>query len=179
MINSTFDKVKETSTQIAAKGKEFFDQRVSPVLPEQVKEALDKLEVQRERLEKEGREFLAKMLADQREYTDKVQKMVLNTVDDVLHKLNATTKERFDILAKGIERIEARLATLEETVAPAAEKAEPELAFPIENYDKLNVEDVKKALEGLEAKALELVKTYEAEHKNRKTVLEAIDAKLA
>jgi hypothetical protein len=51
--------------------------------------------------------------------------------------------------------------------------------LPIADYDALGVNDVVEALEGLDPPDLELVRDYESEHKNRKTVLRAIDQKLA
>lgn len=51
--------------------------------------------------------------------------------------------------------------------------------LPIADYDTLGVDGVVEALEGLGLRDLELVRDYESEHKNRKTVLRAIDQKLA
>jgi hypothetical protein len=51
--------------------------------------------------------------------------------------------------------------------------------LPITDYDTLGVNDVVEALEGLDPRDLELVRDYESQHKNRKTVLRAIDQKLA
>ena len=45
----------------------------------------------------------------------------------------------------------------------------------IENYDQLNVNQVAKKLKSLSPDQLEMVKCYEQEHKNRKTLLEQMD----
>ena len=45
----------------------------------------------------------------------------------------------------------------------------------IEDYDELNVRQVSDALEGLDAWELTKVRRYEEQHKNRKTVLGAIE----
>jgi hypothetical protein len=65
----------------------------------------------------------------------------------------------------------------EPEVAEPAAKPEPPAkpAFPIENYDKLNVRQVQAALDGLDEDALTLVRDYERKHKRRKTILRAIN----
>lgn len=50
---------------------------------------------------------------------------------------------------------------------------------PIEDYDGLNVKKVTDALTGLDAFQLSKVREYEAAHKNRKTVLRAIERLLS
>lgn len=51
-------------------------------------------------------------------------------------------------------------------------------APPINNYDDLNVEDVKKQLENLSQEELERTREYEQRHDDRKTVVEEIERKL-
>jgi len=48
-------------------------------------------------------------------------------------------------------------------------------AFPIEDYDSLNVSEVVEALQDLYAEDVEVVRAYEAAHKGRKTVLRECD----
>jgi hypothetical protein len=49
---------------------------------------------------------------------------------------------------------------------------------PIEGYDELTVDGVRGRLEGLNPEELEAVRSYEAEHKNRKTLLGELDRRL-
>jgi hypothetical protein len=51
-------------------------------------------------------------------------------------------------------------------------------AFPIPNYDELNVEEVKGMLDGLTAAQLREVREYEKRHKNRETLIVELDSKL-
>lgn len=72
----------------------------------------------------------------------------------------------------------------EGTAATAATKAPPEgnkfrvRMLPVDDYDSLNATRAIAALEGLSPDELEMLREYEAGHKNRRTVLGAILARL-
>ncbi len=51
-------------------------------------------------------------------------------------------------------------------------------AFPIPNYDELNVEEVKGMLDGLTAAQLREAREYEKRNKNRETLIVELDRKL-
>jgi hypothetical protein len=51
-------------------------------------------------------------------------------------------------------------------------------AFPIPNYDELNVEEVKGMLDGLTAAQIREVREYEKRNKNRETMIEQFDREL-
>jgi hypothetical protein len=60
-----------------------------------------------------------------------------------------------------------------------AKKArEDSRALPIENYDDLSVEEIKKELDGLSDEELTRVREYENSNDKRKTLLEALDRAL-
>jgi hypothetical protein len=63
-------------------------------------------------------------------------------------------------------------------VAKAAHKEASAGSQPIEGYDDMNVEEVKYELDDLSEEDLKKVKSYEEDHKNRKTLLEQLDRKL-
>jgi hypothetical protein len=50
--------------------------------------------------------------------------------------------------------------------------------FPIENYDDLNVGQVTKAIDSLNAEQIRRVREYEKNNKNRETLIEQFDRKL-
>jgi hypothetical protein len=52
-------------------------------------------------------------------------------------------------------------------------------SLPIENYDELSVREVSKRLEGLTEQEIRIIRSYEQRHKNRETLLEQLDRKLA
>jgi hypothetical protein len=51
-------------------------------------------------------------------------------------------------------------------------------AFPIPNYDELNVEEVRAVLDSLTAAQIREVREYEKRNKNRETLIEQFDRKL-
>jgi Protein of unknown function (DUF2795) len=50
--------------------------------------------------------------------------------------------------------------------------------LPIEDYDELAVDEVRSRLEGLKPEELQVVRSYEKDHKNRKTLLSELDRRL-
>ena len=59
-----------------------------------------------------------------------------------------------------------------------AEQAAEAIAFPIEGYDEMNVEEVSERLDGLSVEELQLVRDYEETNKKRETLLEKMDRKI-
>ena len=59
-----------------------------------------------------------------------------------------------------------------------AERAAESVAFPIEGYDEMNVEEISKRLDDLSVEELQLVRDYEELNKRRKTLLEQMDRKI-
>lgn len=57
-------------------------------------------------------------------------------------------------------------------------KKEARLDPPFKGYDDLSVKEAKKKIDGLSKGELEKVRSYEKEHKNRKTLIEELDRKL-
>jgi len=62
--------------------------------------------------------------------------------------------------------------------ASGAEQAAEAVAFPIEGYDEMNVDEISSRLEGLSVEELQLVRDYEELHEGRKTLLEQMDRKI-
>ena len=54
----------------------------------------------------------------------------------------------------------------------------PDANLPIRNFQTLTVSEAKPKLQRLDARDLKTVRQYETKHKNRKTMLEAIDRQL-
>jgi hypothetical protein len=59
-----------------------------------------------------------------------------------------------------------------------AEQAAEAVAFPIEGYDEMNVEEISERLDDLSVEELQLVRDYEELHKKRETLLERLDRKI-
>lgn len=49
---------------------------------------------------------------------------------------------------------------------------------PVENYDEMNVDDIKKRLDDLSDEELKEIRAYEKDNENRKTLLESVKRKL-
>ena len=62
--------------------------------------------------------------------------------------------------------------------ASGAEQAVEAVAFPIEGYDEMNVDEISGRLEALSVEELQLVRDYEELHEGRKTLLEQMDRKI-
>jgi len=65
-----------------------------------------------------------------------------------------------------------------DAAASGAEQAAEAVAFPIEGYDEMNVEEISGRLEGLSVEELQGVRDYEELHEGRKTLLEQMDRKI-
>jgi hypothetical protein len=65
-----------------------------------------------------------------------------------------------------------------DATASGAEQAAEAVAFPIEGYDRMNVEEISPRLEGLSVEELQLVRDYEELHEGRTTLLERMDRKI-
>jgi hypothetical protein len=59
-----------------------------------------------------------------------------------------------------------------------AEQAAEAVAFPIEGYDEMNVDEISSRLDGLSVEELQVVRDYEELHEGRKTLLEQMDRKI-
>lgn len=58
-----------------------------------------------------------------------------------------------------------------------AKQARKDAQVPINNYDDLSVEEVKKEIQGLSKDQIKALRDYEKNNKNRKTLLETLDAR--
>ena len=65
-----------------------------------------------------------------------------------------------------------------DAAASGAERAAEAVAFPIEGYDQMNVEEISERLDDLSVEELQLVRDYEELHEGRKTLLERMDRKI-
>jgi hypothetical protein len=62
--------------------------------------------------------------------------------------------------------------------AEGTERAAEAVAFPIEGYDEMNVDEISGRLDGLSVEELQLVRDYEELNEGRKTLLEQMDRKI-
>jgi hypothetical protein len=119
-------------------------------------------------------------------------------VDDSIKELRSQAESNRAVVEELVERAEKQRAVfrtlVEESVDAYMDLAYAPLAyyrqglrlvetevgggFPIPNYDELNVEEVKRMLDGLTAAQIREVREYEKRNKNRETLIEQFDRKL-
>lgn len=63
-------------------------------------------------------------------------------------------------------------------VADATGRAADAVAFPIEGYDQMNVEEISGRLDSHSVEELQVVRDYEELHEGRRTLLERMDSKI-
>ncbi len=89
-----------------------------------------------------------------------------------------------DVLARGRSQADELLAELEQLIGRTPIEAARRVTglgpeFPITGYDDLTAAEVAAELDGMSDADLRKVRTYERANANRKTVLGAVDRKLA
>jgi hypothetical protein len=62
--------------------------------------------------------------------------------------------------------------------AEGTERAVEAVAFPIEGYDEMNVDEISTRLNDLSVEELQLVRDYEELNKKRESLLERMDRKI-
>ncbi len=154
-------------------------------------ERLDEVQARQKELIEQGEERLQagrKVLAERKdaltERTDALRKQADEALDHsvgALRTAEATVLEAArDLLARGADTLGDRapfLARGEKALEEAlvALRAGHKATLPIEGYTEGTVKDLLPKIEALDLAGLRTVRAWEAAHKNRKTVLRAID----
>jgi len=102
-----------------------------------------------------------------RQAAQTVQEGVSTTGQTVGGLLGATTGAVTDVTAGAVG-----------AAAEGAERAVEAVAFPIEGYDEMNVDEISKHLNDLSVEELQLVRDYEELNKRRESLLERMDRKI-
>lgn len=80
-----------------------------------------------------------------------------------------------EVAARIVNKQRSEYGETKEAKQKAREGRSPDRALPIDDYRHLTVAEIKPKLGDLSKKQLEAVRRYERAHKDRKTLLEAID----
>lgn len=120
-----------------------------------------------------------------------LQILVIDRMDRVIEKLSDRVREEIARLQKlelaagepkvtaAAPRKSAKTAKRPTAKAPRANgKPSRRLVMPIAGYDELNAKEIVAEIGRLSEAQCKQVRTHEANHKNRKTVLKALDARL-
>jgi polyhydroxyalkanoate synthesis regulator phasin len=100
-----------------------------------------------------------------------------DTLDDAVRRGRMTRDDATDLLAEILRR--AISAPTDRVIKEVRRVTGAADEFPIGDYDDLTAAQIVSQLGGLEAIDLRRVRDYERRNANRKTVLAALDAKLA
>ncbi len=86
-------------------------------------------------------------------------------------------QEAGEVLARGAEEGSREEPQDARSIAPEEGRAEAE-ELPIEDYDSLNVHQVTQRLGGLSVEGLRRLRDYEAENKNRRSLLQRFETRI-
>ena len=100
-----------------------------------------------------------------------------DTLDDAVRRGRMTRDDATDLLAEIVRRaLSAPTDRVKREVRRVAGVLD---GFPIDEYDELTAAQIISKVGGLETDELRRIRDYERRNANRKTVLAALDAKLA
>lgn len=83
-----------------------------------------------------------------------------------------------EVAARIVNRQRAEQGETKEAKAKDREGKSPDKDLPIERYDHLTVRKIEKRLDALDRREIGRIRDYEKRHRNRKTLVEALDRKL-
>jgi uncharacterized protein YdiU (UPF0061 family) len=127
------------------------------------------------RTQAEDTRQMTQQLADQQQRAQEAaQDLTRGTVDAYMDFMNSM----FSFYRGSIEAAERSTtgARSSETTAPESPAEAEEL--PIEDYDSLNVNQVSQRLGELSVEEIERLRDYEAEHKNRRSLMQRFDTRI-
>ena len=140
-----------------------------------------------ERAEKRGTKVEEQATDDARRYYKEATKRVRRSTEEPVQEVEAEVETRMEQVLerlgiptrKQLVELEARLDKLNDKLAQtAATKAVVKAKAPIDGYEELTVDDVEPLLPTLSPGELKALAAYEEKHKNRVTLLRAIDEQL-
>lgn len=83
-----------------------------------------------------------------------------------------------EVAARIVNKQRAEYGETKEERAKDRRGGSPDRDLPVRGYDRLTVSQVVQKLDSLSSNEIGEIKSYEKEHKNRKTLLEQIDRRL-
>jgi uncharacterized membrane protein len=175
MANEMLENLNKRSSEIAEKGQKYLSQAYQKSLDalgldeEEVRKRLEQLNEQRTKIESQVSQAVSTQLKD----LQGLEVKLLGRLEEAVVSFKKVTENNYEKLSQSLDKLEKRIQEVEQNIA--AKKS----ALPIEDYDRLNAEEIVKRLEALPSEQLVALRGYEAGHKGRVTILKAIDAKIA
>ena len=167
--------------ELAAKRDEFTTQ-ARELLDKAVASGKSYIEVTRSTIENEAQDLLGKVReagGKQLEQVQKIEKDLAGRAEKLIGQYGPELEKRIPAAASAVQLAEQLVKSADERLQKLlGQAADAAWSIPVENYDELNAKDTVKACRTLNAEDLEVIREYEAAHKNRKTVLREIDQML-
>jgi len=130
-----------------------------------------------------GAERLSEQAERQREVGQKLARESVEAyaefLDDAFSRYRLGTERAAQNVREGAEAT-GRTATglLEAATGAMVDATGRAVAFPIEDYEEMNVDEISGRLEGLSVEELQVVRDYEELNEGRRTLLEKMDRKI-
>jgi hypothetical protein len=179
-----YEQASEAGERQQQRAKEF-SELVASNLREQTEASragAQRLSEQAERQRQAGRDLARESVEAYAEFLDEAfsryrsgSERVAGTVQE---GVATTGRTATGLLGAATGAVAAATGRAADAAASGAEQAAEAVAFPIEGYDEMNVEEISGRLGGLSVEELQVVRDYEELHEGRKTLLEEIDRKI-
>jgi hypothetical protein len=83
-----------------------------------------------------------------------------------------------EVAARIVNKQRSQYGETKEEKRKDKEGTSPDRGLPVKDYQKMTIAQVRSQLDGLSKKNLQKIRAYEVEHKNRKGLLQLLDARL-
>jgi len=155
---------------------------------ENSQELLEKAEKRGEEMEQEFSKWYDRYLDQATDEFGKLRERYGENFEGVKEVITENTKGVKDVVAENAKGVTDKVLAavrpgangedVQETVIEVAEAAEETVKAPFEDYDSLTAKELIAKFDGMDDKALEMIREYEAATKNRVTVLRELDERL-
>ena len=179
-----YEQASESGERQQERAREF-SELVAQSLREQTEASrtgAEHLSEQAERQREAGQELAEESVAAYAEFLDdafsRYRSSTQRAAQSVQEGVEATGRTATGLLGTATGAVADATGRAVQTTASGAEQAAEAVAFPIEGYDQMNVDEISERLEGLSVQELQLVRDYEELHEGRKTLLEQMDRKI-
>lgn len=175
MPNTLLETLNKRSTDIAEKSQHAINtayHRSLDVLGIDENDVRGRVEQIRDRRQQfEGN--VQKVFQDQLKELQFAEVRLLGRMEEGVSAFKDSVTANFNRLSGSLDKLEKRLQEVEKSLSNRIHK------LPIEDYDRLNADEVVKQVDSLDAEGLRAIRAYESQHKGRVTILKAIDSRIA
>jgi DNA anti-recombination protein RmuC len=175
MPNQIIDTINKRSSELAEKSQKAIStayQRSLDVFgldEDEMRDRLDQLKNRGEQIEA----TVQKTINDQLKELQLAEVKVINRLEEAVGSFKDLVSTNYGRISTSLDRLEGRLKDVEKSLSNRIHQ------LPIEDYDRLNADEIVRQIDALGANGLSTLRDYEAGHKGRVTILKAIDARLA